>query len=193
MQQQNNGLVLKSAFCMGLFPKQMQQYNPFSCNIHTQLHVSGFKVMPGVFDTQNSTCFDSVLSSPLRFSLRGPAFCSLVLFVSHSWLQCELPTAPPFSTSCSSFPVLDQGPVLPSLNNVCFSLASLLLKKKRGADSSPGDWGVLSACSIQASVSLICCFIYPPAIPPPWIIQHNLASLQSAGEHDKLYYKPGCS
>lgn len=46
--------------------------------------------------TTHFICSDAVLSSPWSLPLlRGPAFCSLVLFLSHYRLNCSLPTAHP--------------------------------------------------------------------------------------------------
>lgn len=65
---------------------------------------------PGLlYTTTGFICSDAVLSSPSSLPLlQGPAFCSLVLFVSHSRLDYVLPTArplllPPSFISYSSF------------------------------------------------------------------------------------------
>lgn len=139
--------------------------------------------------TTGFVCSDAVLSSPSSLPLlRGPAFCSQVLFVSHSRLSCGLPTArplllpPSFISYCSFLCWIKAQRFWAWIMwiSLCFWKRSRLLTWRQKSPFSLFHPGERQPRLLFYLLAL-------------WIIQDNLAVLQSVGENDKLYYKPGCS
>lgn len=139
-----------------------------------------------------SGVLNSLFNTPNRFYLLWccalqllPPLRSCLLFTGTVCLY-DLPTAPPTSLHFLPYlPVLDKSLMFPGLNNVY----SLLLPSALGRRSGFLTWALRSLFAQ----------LHPGQTPAPSAVlftsllnfQGHSGMLYSAGENEKLYYKPG--